>query len=72
MGTDERDDLRQYSVVVNEEGQYSIWPVDGAPPRGWAKVGTPKTRLECLSDIEALWTVMRPVSLRAYLDASAT
>ena len=70
MSTEEREDSRQYSVVVNEEGQYSLWPVDGARLRGWATVGTPKSRSQCLSDIETLWTDMRPVSLRVWLDAT--
>jgi MbtH protein len=70
MSGEEREDSRQYSVVVNDEGQYSIWPVDGPPLRGWRTVGGPKSRAECLSDIETLWTDMRPVSLRKYMDAN--
>jgi MbtH protein len=69
MSTDEHDESRQYSVVVNEEGQYSIWPLDGPPLRGWQTVGAPKPRSECLAQIETLWTDMRPASLRAYMDA---
>jgi MbtH protein len=69
MSTDELDASRQYLVVMNGEGQYSIWPADSQPPSGWRNVGSPMTRSECLSEIETAWTDMRPASLRAYLDA---
>jgi len=72
MSPDERDDSPQYSVVVNDEGQYSIWPVGGPALRGWFVVGQPKSKAECLSDIEALWTDMRPASLKAHAGANGT
>jgi MbtH protein len=68
MSTDELEASRRYLVVVNGEGQYSIWPADGQPPNGWRSVGAPRTRSECLSEIETTWIDMRPASLRAYLD----
>ncbi len=71
MSTDELEESRQYSVVVNGEGQYSIWPADSPLPGGWNSVGPPRQKSECLSEIETLWTDMRPASLRAYLDAQA-
>jgi MbtH protein len=57
------DDIR-YTVVVNHEEQYSIWPVGQDVPAGWTQVGRDGTREECLSHIEEVWTDMRPLSLR--------
>lgn len=55
---------RIYKVVVNQEEQYSIWPADRENAMGWRDVGTQGTREECLEQIKALWTDMRPLSLR--------
>ncbi len=71
MSTDELEASRQYWVVVNGEGQYSIWPADSPPPSGWQRVGSARPKTECLSEIETVWTDMRPASLRAYLQAHA-
>ena len=71
--TDELDDRQQYRVVVNDEEQYSIWPVqrDNAP--GWRDAGKSGTKQECLAYIEQVWTDMRPRSLReAMARASGT
>jgi MbtH protein len=54
----------QYRVVVNDEAQYSIWPVDREVPAGWREVGVSGTRQRCLEHIETVWTDMRPRSLR--------
>lgn len=72
MSVDEGEEVRPFSVVVNDEGQYSIWPLDGQPLRGWLAVGAAKSKSECLSDIETLWTDMRPASVARYLDANRT
>ena len=54
-----------YAVVVNAEGQYSLWPADREPPKGWDPAGKSGTKAECLAFIEDVWTDMRPLSLRA-------
>lgn len=54
----------RYVVVVNDEEQYSIWPDRREPPLGWHREGTAGTEAECLEHIEAVWTDMRPRSLR--------
>jgi MbtH protein len=51
-------------VVVNDEEQYSIWAADRELPAGWRAEGFAGTREECLAHIEAVWTDMRPRSLR--------
>lgn len=53
-----------YTVVVNHEEQYSIWPLTRTIPAGWQEAGKQGTKEECLAYIEAVWTDMRPLSLR--------
>ncbi len=60
------DDL-QYAVVVNDEEQYSIWPVDQELPSGWRRTGTTGSKDECLAHIDEVWTDMRPLSLRRWM-----
>lgn len=60
----EDDDDREYTVVMNHEEQYSIWPTKRPVPDGWSEVGTTGKKAECLSYIEEVWTDMRPKSLR--------
>jgi MbtH protein len=57
-------------VVVNDEEQYSIWPVERANPPGWRDAGQTGTKAECLAYIERVWTDMRPRSLREALDGN--
>ncbi|GGO94209.1 MbtH family protein [Wenjunlia tyrosinilytica] len=66
---DEREDDREYSVVVNDEEQFSIWFADRPLPDGWRAEGTSGTRQECLDHIERVWTDMRPRSVRERLAA---
>jgi len=54
-----------HSVVVNQEGQYAIWPSSGQPPPGWSKTGFLGSSVECSAHIDEVWTDMRPLSLRA-------
>lgn len=55
---------QMYTVVVNHEEQYSIWPADQAVPAGWQKVGQEGSKEACLAYINQVWTDMRPLSLR--------
>jgi len=54
-------------VVINAEGQYSVWWEGRSLPAGWRATGTPGTRTDCLAQIAELWTDMRPRSLRERL-----
>jgi MbtH protein len=63
IGEDE-DDGRLFTVLVNDEDQYSIWPRDRLTPAGWREADVQGTRAECLAHIERVWTDMRPLSLR--------
>lgn len=64
MSFDRGDDDRKYSVVINHEEQYSIWPVGREVPRGWKAEGFEGSKQECMDHIEEVWTDMRPLSLR--------
>ncbi|MFU8872799.1 MbtH family protein [Micromonospora sp. SL4-19] len=68
MSTD--DDIR-YTVVVNDEEQYSIWPADQPVPAGWREAGRTGHKDECLAYVGEVWTDMRPLSLRRQLDAAS-
>lgn len=61
--SDGQDDTA-YRVVVNDEEQYSIWPVDRELPAGWKEAGKSGSKAECLDHIQEVWTDMRPLSLR--------
>lgn len=52
-----------YLVLVNDEGQYSLWPADIAVPDGWVTAHDPDSRANCLAYVEEQWTDMRPNSL---------
>jgi len=58
------DDDRDYTVVINDEEQYSIWPSGQEIPGGWREVGVTGRRSRCLEYIDGAWTDLRPKSLR--------
>jgi MbtH protein len=55
---------RLFTVVLNDEEQYSIWPADRDVPAGWRTEGTNGTKDACIEHIERVWVDMRPRSLR--------
>lgn len=61
---DEQEDTTIYTVVMNHEEQYSIWPAERELPSGWQAVGKTGSKSDCLAYIEEVWTDMRPLSLR--------
>lgn len=68
MGWNEEEDTTIYTVVVNHEEQYSIWPEHRELPLGWTAVGKTGTKQECLDYIKEVWTDMRPLSLRKAME----
>ena len=55
----------RFSVVVNDEEQYSIWPAGVDLPNGWRVTGlVDAPRRDCLDYIDRVWTDMRPKSIR--------
>ncbi|NUP63137.1 MAG: MbtH family NRPS accessory protein [Nonomuraea sp.] len=59
-----------FTVVVNHEEQYSIWPASRPCPEGWTEVGVVGEKQSCLDHIERVWTDMRPLSLRRHMDGA--
>ncbi|SFT36133.1 MbtH protein [Actinopolyspora lacussalsi subsp. righensis] len=49
-----------YSVLVNAEGQHSLWPEFVDVPAGWSVVHGPSGRAECLEYVNANWGDLRP------------
>jgi len=60
----EDDTDREYTVVRNDEEQYSIWPTSHALPLGWSPAGRTGTKAECLAEIAGVWTDLRPLTAR--------
>jgi MbtH protein len=58
----------KFAVVINDEEQYSIWPVGRDMPAGWHEVGFSGPKQECLDHIDEVWTDMRPASLRRVME----
>ncbi|MFI6985653.1 MbtH family protein [Embleya sp. NPDC050154] len=72
MVTNPFDDTEaRFLVLVNEEGQHSLWPVFAEVPAGWTTAFGEAGRQECLDYIEESWTDMRPKSLIEAMEASA-
>jgi len=57
------DPEARFLVLVNEEGQHSLWPAFADVPDGWNTVFGEAARQECLEYIEENWTDLRPKSL---------
>ena len=64
MDPDDKEDQSTFTVVVNDEGQYSIWPKGKSLPKGWRPGGKTGSRSDCLAHIKEVWTDLRPASLR--------
>lgn len=60
----------QLRVVVNAEGQYSIWRADRTLPGGWVDAGFVGDENACLGHIESVWTDITPLSVRNRLTVS--
>jgi MbtH protein len=68
MSVTDGTESETYKVVINDEEQYSIWPVAKPTPPGWAEEGTEGPKETCLAHIEEVWVDMRPRSLRERMD----
>lgn len=63
-------DALEYQVVISEEERYSIWPTYKEIPQGWRAAGFSGPKEACLDHINAVWTDMRPLSLRRSMDGA--
>ena len=57
------DENGTFYVLINDEGQYCLWPTFVDVPAGWSAVQEPASRQACLDYINQTWTDMRPRSL---------
>ena len=71
MAGEQEDDRRTYTVLVNDEEQYSLWLAELRVPAGWRTAGKTGTKQECLDYVRSVWTDMRPLSLRRATDSSS-
>ena len=58
-----------YLSLINDEGQYSLWPAFVEVPAGWNVAHPQDTRQACLDYINEHWTDMRPQSLIDAMDS---
>lgn len=52
-----------FHVLMNAEGQYSLWPSFIQVPQGWEIIINTQSREACVSYINTNWTDLRPRSL---------
>ena len=46
------DEQTEHYVLVNDEGQHSLWPAFAEVPAGWHVAHGPAGRAECLDHVE--------------------
>jgi MbtH protein len=71
MNNEDTENMK-FKVVVNDEGQYSIWAADCPNPDGWRDAPKSGSKSECLAYIKEVWTDMRPLSLRNKMNNPAS
>lgn len=60
----------RFHVLVNDEGQHSLWPASAEVPIGWTTVHGAADRTSCMEYINANWTDIRPRSLVAHMHSA--
>jgi MbtH protein len=65
------DENGVYHVLINDEGQHSLWPSFVEVPQGWTVIKNADSRAACLEFINKNWTDMRPKSLIESMNALA-
>ncbi|QFY41348.1 MbtH family NRPS accessory protein [Candidatus Methylospira mobilis] len=60
-----------FKVLINAEGQHSLWPAGQVAPAGWAAAGCQGSKAECLAYVDANWLDMRPISLQKAMDGGS-
>jgi MbtH protein len=53
-----------FKVLVNTEGQYSLWPAKKTAPDGWQETPFTGNKAECAAYVDENWKDMRPLSLQ--------
>ncbi|MFI1917857.1 MbtH family protein [Nocardia sp. NPDC020380] len=65
------DEDGRFKVLVNDEGQHSLWPDFAPVPGGWHMVFE-GAKPSCLDYVERHWVDMRPQSLIEQTATGAT
>jgi MbtH protein len=58
------DERGTFRVLVNHEGQHSLWPDFAPVPGGWTSQHGPSGREDCLQYVEQNWRDIAPRSLK--------
>lgn len=58
------DESLSFLVLINQQQQYSLWPLFAEVPQGWSSEMGPASRAECIQYIETHWLDMRPAALK--------
>jgi MbtH protein len=66
------DENGSFLVLVNDEGQHSLWPAFADVPAGWTVAHAEDDRRTCLAYIEEHWVDMRPKSLVKKMETEAS
>ena len=66
----EYDSSPQWTVLINSEEQYALFPSDQPSPAGWRPTGRTGTKSECVAYVEEHWADMRPKSLRIAMEST--
>ena len=57
------DENGTFYILINDEGQYCLWPTFVDVPAGWNSIYEPASRQSYLDNINQTWTDMCPSSL---------
>jgi MbtH protein len=60
-----------WTVLINEEEQYALFPAVLPVPGGWREAGFSGTEEACMRYVDENWLDMRPLSLRRAMDGTA-
>jgi MbtH protein len=60
---------QQWTVLINQEEQYGLFPQDLTVPAGWREAGFSGSEEACVAYVDQHWTDMRPASLRKAMEA---
>lgn len=63
MASPFEDEISLFRILVNNEGQHSLWPSSIEIPAGWVTVHGPTAKAACLEFVESNWTDLRPLGL---------
>ena len=66
------NDQGVFLVLVNAEGQHSLWPEFVPIPLGWHTIHGPDSHAACNDYIERRWTDLRPLSLLGQIRATVS